>query len=422
MGKTVLLSCVGDSDPIRQNHDGALLHIVRCKKPEKIVLLQSERSLTKKARIIAALNSIPDYRPEVIDDPYIIQDSEVYLFDRMFEIIDEKVEKYSQQLLDDEQLVLNLTSGTAAMIAAMFSVNRIKGLNVSAVQVTTPVKDSNKAVAHDSNVAIDELIASNLDNEENFQNRIVEDHAKRYGQEVLKKQARNYVKNYNYDAVFKLVSDKEMPFVSKGKTKRIRSIITKINNCLRYQKNLPETEKLNLSPIEVDLLNEYLVIILQGKRQFTSEVLMRVASLTESAAQIYLNNTYGDVIKMSDDGRAYLNVEKYPEIAEKQHGHEYNTQNLYGYAITLSMLESKLASSKHLQSDSVFTKHLKNVLENKQVRNTVSHTLNEVSENSVELDSILKDCYYLTFAALNVSKDWNNYFDEENRKLIQLLS
>ena len=63
MGKTVLLSCVGDSDPIRQNHDGALLHIVRCKKPEKIVLLQSERSLTKKARIIAALNSIPDYRP-----------------------------------------------------------------------------------------------------------------------------------------------------------------------------------------------------------------------------------------------------------------------------------------------------------------------------------------------------------------------
>ena len=40
----VLLSCAGYSDPIRNYHDGALLHIARVKRPDKIIIIHREDS------------------------------------------------------------------------------------------------------------------------------------------------------------------------------------------------------------------------------------------------------------------------------------------------------------------------------------------------------------------------------------------
>lgn len=50
-----LISCVGDTDPIRNFHDGPLLHIARVLKPEKIILIHSERSKKKHEYISLAL-------------------------------------------------------------------------------------------------------------------------------------------------------------------------------------------------------------------------------------------------------------------------------------------------------------------------------------------------------------------------------
>lgn len=50
-----LTSCVGDTDPIRNFHDGPLLHIARVYRPEKIVLIHSERSILKHETIEEAL-------------------------------------------------------------------------------------------------------------------------------------------------------------------------------------------------------------------------------------------------------------------------------------------------------------------------------------------------------------------------------
>ena len=50
-----LISCVGDTDQIRLFHDGPLLHIARVYRPEKIVLIHSERSILKHDAIEKAL-------------------------------------------------------------------------------------------------------------------------------------------------------------------------------------------------------------------------------------------------------------------------------------------------------------------------------------------------------------------------------
>ena len=42
-----LISAVGDTDPFRNFHDGALIHIARKYRPEKVILIFSEHTAKK---------------------------------------------------------------------------------------------------------------------------------------------------------------------------------------------------------------------------------------------------------------------------------------------------------------------------------------------------------------------------------------
>ena len=43
----VLISAVGDTDPFRNFHDGALIHIARKYRPKKVILIFSEHTAKK---------------------------------------------------------------------------------------------------------------------------------------------------------------------------------------------------------------------------------------------------------------------------------------------------------------------------------------------------------------------------------------
>ena len=88
-----------------------LLHIARTYRPEKIVLVYSEEMLIKQDLIEQAIFSIEDYHPNVTIESTILKNDEVYLFDKMYEVMGQIVEKYSGT---DHQLILNLSSGNAS--------------------------------------------------------------------------------------------------------------------------------------------------------------------------------------------------------------------------------------------------------------------------------------------------------------------
>ena len=81
----ILISAVGTTDPVSNKRDAALLHIARTYRPEQIVLVYSEEMLIKRDLIEKALFSIKDYHPEVIIESTVLKNTEVYLFDRMYE-------------------------------------------------------------------------------------------------------------------------------------------------------------------------------------------------------------------------------------------------------------------------------------------------------------------------------------------------
>ena len=189
---TTLISCIGDTDPIRNRHDGALLHLARVFRPKKILLIYSERALLKENNILLALNSIEGYSPVIKKDERLISNSEVFIFDKMYEILNNVVLKYSR---DDEDLILNLSSGTPQMKSALFTINRLNDINVRAYQVITPSHSSNEGIRHDNNLDINYLISTNLDNRKDFEKRILEDKAEKFQKTLIKRQPNITIKN-----------------------------------------------------------------------------------------------------------------------------------------------------------------------------------------------------------------------------------
>ena len=96
----ILISAVGTTDPISNNRDAALLHIARTYRPEQIVLVYSEEMLVKNDLVEKALCSIEGYHPKVVIESIILKNDEVYLFDKMYEVMGQIIEKYSGQIIN----------------------------------------------------------------------------------------------------------------------------------------------------------------------------------------------------------------------------------------------------------------------------------------------------------------------------------
>lgn len=90
----VLISAVGDTDPIRNFHDGALVHIARKYRPEKIIIVFSERTISKKDDIDKVIHSIDsEYLPEIVCHEPIILNEDVFVFDTMYDQFDAIIQK-----------------------------------------------------------------------------------------------------------------------------------------------------------------------------------------------------------------------------------------------------------------------------------------------------------------------------------------
>ena len=308
---TTLISCIGDTDPIRNRHDGALLHLARVFRPEKILLIYSERALLKENNILLALNSIEGYSPVIKKDERLISDSEVFIFDKIYEILNNVVLKYSR---DNEDLILNLSSGTPQMKSALFTINRLNDINVRAYQVITPSHSSNEGIGHDNNLDINYLISTNLDNRKDFEKRILEDKAEKFQKTLIKRTMKDLLTNFDYESLYNLSMKHRV--LSKSKMKKVISLLQDLTEAVKYQKLLKVVNQTDYCEKEKKLINSYLIILLQANRELVSEVLIRSKNIGEYACELYLEKNYPDLIFWKEN-RPYLNSENYPNIEDK---------------------------------------------------------------------------------------------------------
>lgn len=414
----ILISAVGDTDPIRNFHDGPLLHIVRVYRPEKIVLVHSERSLTKHDKLVKALKSIKDYSPEIIQDGGVLPDAQVAIFDEMYDTVSSIVKKY----ISDDEIILNISSATPQIISAMFAVNRISDFNVTAVQVVTPQHKSNEGLRHDNQEDIDTLIETNLDNQSDYENRTLEDTGMKFSQDLTKRNLKALIDNYDYQGALELLRALKLPKKQESfsNIKELRKKLTEISDTIKIQGMPDKIVKSKLSNQAKSALNSYLNIDRNHKQGNIAEVLIRVKSLVEFILENYLNNHFLDVITYKEDGKPFLNASKYPEILKKfqedakMRGQEYHS----GYL----SLPAYIGILKFFEPNHDLLKHIYKIQEINQVRNQVAHSLQAFDrENLTKVSSAVFASKQILLDSFDIDNHWFSFYEDLNQEIKKLL-
>ena len=384
----VLISAVGDTDPFRNFHDGALIHIARKYRPEKVILIFSEHTAKKQGNIEKALFSIaPNYEPELIIHDLIISDNEVHIFDVMFQRFSDILQEYYTK---EDEFILNLSSATPQIKSALFVINRLSGINVKAVQVSSPEHASNENIGHDNDENIDELIEVNEDNKVNFIDRTIEDNAEKFNQALLKKTARDFIEKYDYKAALDILDQlSDFPNL-KSVRKEIRDIV----GCLSKQDVPQGLRHKKFNEEEQKILSAYLTIELQRERGNVSESFIRIKNLTEFILEDYIEKRNPGLI---DD---------YCESIQK-------------YYLSLFDYSKLLKATREFK----LRKTIAPIIEMNSSRNTVAHSLSPLDSDAVkQLGIAMKTLKTLVREQYHFSQSDFNFYQDLNKKLLTKLN
>ena len=384
----VLISAVGDTDPFRNFHDGALIHIARKYRPEKVILIFSEHTAKKQGNIEKALFSIaPNYEPELIIHDSIISDNEVHIFDVMFQRFSDILQEYYTK---EDEFILNLSSATPQIKSALFVINRLNGINVKAVQVSSPEHASNENIGHDNDENIDELIEVNEDNKVNFIDRTIEDNAEKFNQALLKKTARDFIEKFDYKAALDIL-DQLSDFPN---LKSVREEIRDVVNCLSKQDVPKGLRHKKLKEEEQKILSAYLTIELQRERGNVSESFIRIKNLTEFILEDYIEKRNPGLI------------DEYCEDIQKYY------LSLFDYSKLL-----KLTREFELR------RTIAPIIEMNSSRNKVAHSLSPLDSDAVnQLGIAMKTLKTLVREQYHFSQSDFNFYQDLNKKLLTKLN
>lgn len=384
----VLISAVGDTDPFRNFHDGALIHIARKYRPEKVILIFSEHTAKKQGNIEKALFSIaPDYEPELIIHDSIISDNEVHIFDVMFQRFSDILQEYYTK---EDEFILNLSSATPQIKSALFVINRLNGINVKAVQVSSPEHASNENIGHDNDEDIDELIEVNEDNKVNFIDRTIEDNAEKFSQALLKKTARDFIEKFDYRAALDILNQ----LTDSPNLKSVREEIFDVVECLKKQDVPQGLQQKKLKEEEQKILSAYLTIELQRERGNVSESFIRIKNLTEFILKDYIEKRYLDLIKnyRKNKNKDYLSIFDYSKLLK--------TKREFELLRTIDPI-IKMNSS----------------------RNMVAHSINPLHKDAVkQLGIAMKTLKTLVREQYHFSQSDFNFYQDLNKKLLAKLN
>ena len=220
MGKRVLFTPAGGTDPISWNNlrDGAILQICRKYKPDLIYLYMSAEILENQNKdqrytyCIEQLAKSINHKIEIIpiEKPEL---REVQRFDFFYGEFSELLEDISSKLENDDELLLNVSSGTPAMKSTLMVLSSLTRMKCRVIQVKTPIKGMNE---HNHPVdSIEELWECNEDNDPSkYEDRTEEVSCPWIIADQKKRLIRNHVLAYDYEAALSV--HEQMPLNADG--------------------------------------------------------------------------------------------------------------------------------------------------------------------------------------------------------------
>lgn len=425
----ILISAVGTTDPISNNHDAALLHIARNYRPDKIVLVYSQEMMVKQDLINKVLLSIEGYNPIIEIDSTILNNDEVFLFDKMYEVMGQIVQKYTN---DDNEIILNLSSGTPQIISALFALNRINDYNTQAIQVATPKKGANKEYKDLTESEIEALIVENQDNSLEFVDRSIKDKSEKFTQALVKRHLRSLIASFDYQAAEAIINRKEYnKLLSKKKIAYIREKLYDFSRVFKNQSILSDILSFPLDDSQKKALNYYLMIDVLKEREHIADVLIKAKSLAEFVIEETIKKDHEGLI-VFDGNLPKLNpsfpdceaiLDDIDKKMKKSRGIEDTEERIFSVQSTLNLL-SYLNILEFYEYDSQLQTAINGILSLNGERNKVAHGLSEIDTRLLsrkKLKQLSENLRLLLVDCLGIDSSYFNYYDKQNEELIKML-
>ena len=204
--KKVLFSPVGSTDPISSQRDGALLHIIREYRPDKVILFLSKEINgyeNTDNRYSYCLNKLQEMIGKKIEFEWMIREDlvDVHLFDPILLYFKEILEDLCNNIEEEDELLLNISSGSPAMKSALQTLTAFTERPMIPIQVSSPNKEVNthEDVKGDYDVKLQWEL--NLDNsDETFENRCAKSNITNLNNEIRRSIIQKHIEAYDYVA------------------------------------------------------------------------------------------------------------------------------------------------------------------------------------------------------------------------------
>lgn len=450
MGKKILLSPVGGTDPIKYFHDGSMLHICRYYVPDVIYLYISHEMLlfhqmdNRYTDAIERLGKLLGHSFEV----HIIEKDEwinVQKYDEFYAEFREEIQKISKQMDEDDELLLNIASGTPAMKSALLILATLGEYSFKPIQVSSPNKQMNSEHEDRDSYEPEIMWELNEDNKEDAKNRCEEVRCLNLIRLLKIQTIEKHIDAYDYMAALAIANEIK-DSISEDAYRMICIAASRVKLNRKEVNKLEAGKTYDIFPVkegDKQKIFEYaLVLQIKVKKQEYADFIRGITPLVVDLLENILKKEYNILIDN------YCTVDKYGirkwnmkdfNNSDVMHilNNEYKDKggfkggNIYSdHLIKIIQGKNKQNTEKGIQYDFTLNTHLIKISAVEQkIRNTTAHEIVSVTDEWIKketgqsvseiFDSIK---YLIKKSGINAKEDdWKSY-DRMNKKIHEFIS
>lgn len=435
----VLFSPIGGTDPIRYLYDGSMLHICRYYKPDKVILYLSSEMVEKHRgdnRYVRTLDMLGDsightFDIKVIENEELI---DVQKYDVYYEIFRQEIKNISDNLSSEDELIVNMASGTPAMKSALLILATLSEYKFIPIQVNSPQKKMNSEIEDRNNYDVELNWELNQDNLPDSENRCEEVKCMNLIKLLKIDLIKKFIRKYDYSAAFEL--GKELKDDISADAYNMLEIA---NNRLKLNykeiSKITSNNKYNIYPIKdagnMKLFEYACVLEIKLKKEEYSDFIRGITPLIVDIFEQILKNKMNINIDSLCDNRKGVKMWSIDKLKKNDIFDILNNAYSKNGGIKAgSVYSHALAHIIRTKSDDDILKNkvddIVNVEQN--IRNLAAHQIVSVTDkwfvdksgkSSEEIMNIIR--YLLVQAGVGAKKeDWNTY-DVMNDKIVRYL-
>lgn len=439
MGRKILFSPVGGTDPISQNnlHDGALLHICRWYQPDDVYMYMSDEIIKKRDadnRYIYCLDRLSEKTGHTMNYHEIERPDldKVYDFNFFYNDFKKELDQIIGEADESDTIYLNISSGTPAIKSGLLVLATLLDYRCKLIQVVTPVGKMNEH-NHDEN-DIEMLWELDEDNDDDAVNRCRVAYCPSLTEIQQKDIIKKHVANYDYAAALDLADDMSeeaaCSFIDLLRMARERQLLN-LSEFDKYQKKLG----VDFSPVKSSNERNYFEYALELscklKRGEYADFIRGVTPIVADLFELILKS------RCSIDISAYYRVEK--NGAKKWDTYKISAdtelssalQGDWNEPVSGNVGSAALLNAILYYSDDVSLNELVQEVRDveEKVRNIAAHQIVSINEQMIKSNTgftpqrIINDIKRLfSYTNIRLKKEFWDSYDDMNSYITEVIS